>query len=73
VTTSVRREAAPGRGKEGCGDSWVDANFTGPKNEKKTHAVDSITTNGRWRFKSTMGYFCFEDMQMGYSFVHLIA
>jgi hypothetical protein len=35
VTTSVRREAAPGRGKEGCGDSWVDANFTGPKNEKK--------------------------------------
>jgi hypothetical protein len=45
--TSARGEAAPRRGKGGDNISWVDANLTGSKNEKKIHTVDSTGTNGR--------------------------
>jgi hypothetical protein len=47
MATSVEGEAAPRRRKEGGDVSWVDTNLIGVKNEKKTHAVDSTTTNGR--------------------------
>ncbi len=43
---SVGGEVASRRGKEGDDDSWTDANFTGPKNEKKIHAINSAGTNG---------------------------
>jgi hypothetical protein len=45
--TSVEGEATLGRRKGGDDASWADANFSGPKNKKKIHAVDSAVTNGR--------------------------
>jgi hypothetical protein len=37
MTTSTRREAAPGREKGADDASWVDANLTESKNEKNLH------------------------------------
>jgi hypothetical protein len=43
IVTSVRGEAALGRGKGGDDVSWADINLTGSKN-KKIHAVGLATT-----------------------------
>jgi hypothetical protein len=53
VTTSASGEAVPGRGKGVDNTYWTDMNLTGQK-MKKIHAVDSISTNWRWRFNTTM-------------------
>jgi hypothetical protein len=43
VAISVGGEASPERRKGGDDASWVDVNFTVPKN-KKIHTVDSAAT-----------------------------
>jgi hypothetical protein len=41
----VGGDATPEMRKRGNDTNWFDANLTGPKNEKKNHAVDSANTN----------------------------
>jgi hypothetical protein len=43
----ARGEVAPVRRKEGDNTSWIDANLTEPKNEKKINVVELVAINGR--------------------------
>jgi hypothetical protein len=71
VMTLDEGEATSGRGKRVDNISWADTNFIGLK-MKKVHVVDSVATNGRWIFKTTMSYLK-KYMKVIFSFVHLIA
>jgi hypothetical protein len=51
--TLVGGEVTIRREKEGDNTSWTNTNLTGPK-MKKIHVVDSVGTNGWWRFKAAM-------------------
>jgi hypothetical protein len=55
VTTSARGNVAPGKGKEETTPVGLTRILLGQK-MKKIHAVDSVATNGRWRFKATISF-----------------
>jgi hypothetical protein len=73
MVTSARGEATPRREKRGD-DAVGLVRILLDRKMKKIYVVDSTVTNGCQRFKAMMSYFFLKKyMQVGYSFVHLIA